>query len=137
MSDVNKIDWTVEGEVTWSSDVYLMKFIAKWYVRLESTSRIVYITMCRRYGDFVSKRLSQPGICYSANRKAFISKATMPFKAEEYSDFAELTSLCRLVGPYGVKGIDREIMRYIVENINAIKVICVFVFMTSYAGHRL
>lgn len=105
LSDVNKIDWSVEGEIAWGTEVSLMKFISKWY------------------GDFVSKRLTQPGVCYSANRKAFISRAAMQFKAEEYSDLAELQALCRLVGPYGVKAIDREIMRFIVENISGIKTV--------------
>jgi len=47
----------------------------------------------------------------------------MQFKAEEFADFAELQALCRLVGPYGVKVLDREVMRYITENISGIKVL--------------
>ncbi len=78
--------------------------------------------LCFRYAEFVAKKSSQPGVCYSANRKAFISRAAMQFKAEEFADFAELQALCRLVGPYGVKVLDREVMRYITENISGIKV---------------
>eukprot|EP01087_Luapelamoeba_hula_P014697 TRINITY_DN4352_c0_g1_i1.p1 TRINITY_DN4352_c0_g1~~TRINITY_DN4352_c0_g1_i1.p1 ORF type:complete len:922 (+),score=120.84 TRINITY_DN4352_c0_g1_i1:139-2904(+) len=103
VSEVNKIDWTAEGEITWGNDVYLMKCVSKWY------------------GEFVSKKLQIPGISYSANRRAFISRAAMPFKAEDYADLAELSALCRLVGPYGVKAIDREAMKFIVENIAGIK----------------
>jgi len=103
LSEVNKIDWTAEGELSWGTDVHLIKYMSKWY------------------GEFVSKRLSTPGICYSANRKAFISRATMPFRAEEYSDLAELEALCRMIGPYGVKSIDREIMKFIVDNITGIR----------------
>jgi len=102
LSDVNKIEWTVEGEISWSTDT-MIRFVSKWY------------------GEFVSKRLAIPGICYSPNRRAFISRAAMQFRAEEYSDLCELQALVRLVGPYGVKCIDREVMKYIATNIPALR----------------
>jgi NCK-associated protein 1 len=102
LSEMNKIEWSVEGDLTWQTDT-MMRFISKWY------------------GEFVSKRLAVPGICYSMNRKAFISKAAMQFRAEEYCDLVELQALVRIIGPYGVKCIDREVMKHITSNIAGLR----------------
>jgi len=50
-----------------------------------------------------------------------VSKAGSAFKAENYCDVMELRSLCTLVGPYGVKLIDREILKFVLANVNGIK----------------
>lgn len=39
-----------------------------------------------RYTNVLLRRVSQGGVCYSQNRKAFVSRKAMQFKAEEYSD---------------------------------------------------
>eukprot|EP01114_Cavostelium_apophysatum_P008095 TRINITY_DN2037_c0_g1_i3.p1 TRINITY_DN2037_c0_g1~~TRINITY_DN2037_c0_g1_i3.p1 ORF type:complete len:968 (+),score=390.05 TRINITY_DN2037_c0_g1_i3:690-3593(+) len=73
------------------------------------------------YSDFISKKLAVPGIVFSPSRKGFVSKTGMPFKAELYTDIVELRSLCNLVGPYGVKIIDRELLKFVLSNVNIIK----------------
>lgn len=127
LSDINKIDWTVEGELQWGEDADLSKVVSKWY------------------SDFVSKRLATPGLCYSVNRyrcnylippqvfvshesdnrKAFISRAdvraALPFRPEEYVDLSELQAVVRLVGPYGVRAIHREVMKFITSSIPSMK----------------
>jgi hypothetical protein len=59
------------------------------------------------------------------DRKAFISRAdvraVLPFRPEEYADLAELQALVRLVGPYGVRAIHRETMKFVASNIAPIK----------------
>lgn len=50
MSDINKVDFTVDSELAWREDADLGKVLTKWY------------------SDFVSKRLTTPGLCYSLNR---------------------------------------------------------------------
>lgn len=50
LSEINKIDWVIEGELQWNEDTDLSKVYSKWYA------------------DFVSKRLATPGLCYSVNR---------------------------------------------------------------------
>jgi hypothetical protein len=135
LSDINKVDFTVDSELVWNEDSDLGKVLSKWYA------------------DFVSKRLTTPGLCYSVNRyvppplstsaslpcrwahqtvrmrdgnrKAFISRAdvraVLPFRPEEYADLAELQALVRLVGPYGVRAIHRETMKFVASNIPAMK----------------
>lgn len=74
------------------------------------------------YTEFVVKRL-QPnsGIVYSPLRRGFVSKANLAFKAELYADICEMTSLARLIGPYGVKLIEREILKFILSCVGNIK----------------
>ncbi|CAI8006776.1 Nck-associated protein 1 homolog [Geodia barretti] len=38
------------------------------------------------YTNTLLKRVAVGGVCYSVSRKCFVSKAIMPFKAEEYTD---------------------------------------------------
>jgi NCK-associated protein 1 len=45
----------------------------------------------------------------------------LPFRPEEYADLAELQALVRLVGPYGVRAIHRETMKFVASNIPAMK----------------
>ena len=85
------------------------------------------------YGDFIAKKLQTPGIVFSPARKGFVSRTGIPFRAgmfaslvllscsEFYADFMEFQALCNLVGPYGVKLIDREILKFILSNVNTIK----------------
>jgi NCK-associated protein 1 len=75
------------------------------------------------YSDFVSKKVSVPqnGIVYSVARKSFVSKTGSAVKAELFTDFVELKSLCNLIGPYGVKLIDREILKFVLSSVNTMK----------------
>ena len=77
-----------------------------------------------RYSDFITKRLSVPnsGIVFSSSRRSFVSKTGLSFKAELYTDISELKSLCNIIGPYGVKIIDREMLKFVLSNVNTIKV---------------
>ncbi len=81
-------------------------------------------TVVAWYSDFVSKKLSMPGVCYSSSRLGFVSRTGLNFKAEFYSDIDELKSLTRLIGPYGVRLIDREILKFVFSNATGIKVLC-------------
>ncbi|KAL6050935.1 hypothetical protein QOT17_019527 [Balamuthia mandrillaris] len=103
LTDVHKIDWSVEGEIQWDEGEFLIK------------------TLSTFYADFVSKRIQLPGTVYSPLRKAFISRANLPFHAEEYGDLCELQSVARMVGPYGIKTIDREVLKFIQFHISGIK----------------
>jgi hypothetical protein len=44
-----------------------------------------------------------------------------PFRAEEFCDMNEFTAICNLVGSYGVKVIDNELLLYIVGEIEKLK----------------
>jgi hypothetical protein len=78
------------------------------------------------YSEFVSKKLSLPGVCYSSSRLGFVSRTGLAFRAEFYSDIDELKALARIVGPYGIRLIDREILKHILFNATGIKVIILF-----------
>ena len=78
-------------------------------------------TIVNWYSDFVTKKLSIPGVCFSANRKGFVSRSGMQFRAELYADLDELKALIRLIGPYGARLIDREILKFILSNVTTIK----------------
>jgi len=73
------------------------------------------------YGEFISKKIASGGIVFAPARKAFVSRAAMPFKAELYADLVEFKSLVQLVGPYGVQAIDREILKFILSSVNNLK----------------
>jgi NCK-associated protein 1 len=68
----------------------------------------------RRLSDwfikFLTRTVPQGGIVYSENRRAFISQIGAEFRAEEFVDRVELRSLCGLVGPYGVRAIDHDLL---------------------------
>lgn len=55
---------------------------ADWQACLKNDGKLLYI----RYTNVLLKRVSQGGICFSKNRKAFVSRRALQFKAEEYSD---------------------------------------------------
>eukprot|EP01088_Endostelium_zonatum_P020849 TRINITY_DN7889_c0_g1_i1.p1 TRINITY_DN7889_c0_g1~~TRINITY_DN7889_c0_g1_i1.p1 ORF type:complete len:1222 (-),score=181.06 TRINITY_DN7889_c0_g1_i1:62-3727(-) len=122
MPPMNKLEWSVDLELKWAPiqtepnappKEPIAKLITSWYA------------------DFVTKTLSLPGIMYSPLRKSFITRGgketskeiTLPI--EEYADYIELQSLCRIVGPFGVKALDREILKFIVFNVGAIKQILI------------
>lgn len=73
------------------------------------------------YVEFLTNKINLPGVCYAPNRKGFVSRRGLPFRAEEYADLVELETLCALIGPYGVKNIDKEIIGLISKHISNIK----------------
>lgn len=90
------------------------------------------------YGEFISKKASSPqsGIIFSQARKGFVSKLGMPLRAELYTDIVELKSLCNLIGPYGVKLIDREILKFVLSSVNTLKV-CIYCIFYIYSTFRI
>jgi len=72
--------------------------------------------------NFITKHIPQvQTICYSPIRRGFISRTSKPFLAEEYCDIVELEALATLIGPYGVRVIDNEIVKAIVTYVTQIK----------------
>lgn len=75
-----------------------------------------------------------PGVAYSPARKGFVSRTGivhgnicltflgLAFKAEHYADIVEFKAFANLFGPYGVKLVDREVLKFILSNVNSIKV---------------
>lgn len=45
----------------------------------------------------------------------------MAFRAENFADIVELRALASLVGPYGFKLIEREVLKFILQNVNGLK----------------
>ena len=58
-------------------------------------------------------------VIYSPIRKSFVSRTT--FKVDDYCSTTELQSLVTLVGPLGIKLIDRQFLDLIAKNIAGIK----------------
>jgi NCK-associated protein 1 len=96
-----KLDWLTASAFDFSKN--LIKVIVTWY------------------SDFFSKRIAAltgphsstgaPHIIYSPLRQGFYSRRGNAFRVENYCDIKELRTLVSLVGPYGVKLIDRELLR--------------------------
>ncbi|KAJ5071952.1 nck-associated protein [Anaeramoeba ignava] len=68
------------------------------------------------------------GVIYSPLRKAFISLPGMLFLSEVYFNIQEMEALCNFFGPYGIRSIDNQILRFIVKDILELKD---FVFQNS------
>ncbi|GAM26866.1 hypothetical protein SAMD00019534_100410 [Acytostelium subglobosum LB1] len=73
------------------------------------------------YFDFIVKRSSQLGIVYSPGRLGFLSRAGLPLKAEDHCDFVEIRAFTNMVGPYGVKLVERELLRHVLTQATALK----------------
>lgn len=77
----------------------------------EDKDKILYV---RKLSDwfmkFVTRLVPSGGIVYSENRRAFISQIGAEFRAEDFVDYSELISLCSLVGPYGIRAIDHDLL---------------------------
>ena len=103
-----KLDWMTDKGFEYSDNV--IKCVAKWY------------------SDFFARRITNPSlnVVYSPNRRGFVSKpaasssSSVGFKAEKYLDLVELTKLASVIGAYGVKIIDREILRFVVSNMSTL-----------------
>lgn len=77
-------------------------------------------TISNWYLDFVNRRLEYGAVIYSPVRKSFVSRTT--FRAEDYCSIIELQSLVKLVGPFGIKLIDRPLLDLIQKNLAGIRV---------------
>ncbi len=79
---------------------------------------------CAWYAELVARRVvfsKEREVFFSPNRKGFYSKPGAPFRAERVADITELRALCNLVGPYGVKLLDRELLRFVHANVAGLK----------------
>jgi NCK-associated protein 1 len=81
--------------------------------------------MATWYANAAAARLTggppAAAVVYSPARLCFVSRAGNPFRASEYFNVVELESLARLVGPYGMRLLDRELLRVAMQHVAAIK----------------
>lgn len=112
----NTLDWITVDETEIKYDINSVGFIAQWYVSLA----ILRLT-CLRYGDLVARKLNTPGVVYSPLREGFVSRAGLPFRADLYADVTEMRALCNVIGPYGCKMVDREVLKSILTSVNSLK----------------
>ncbi|KYQ89693.1 component of SCAR regulatory complex [Tieghemostelium lacteum] len=96
-----RIDWFPEGEIE-------MQDLALHYI-------------VNHVNDLISKKLTTPGVVYTPVRLGFLSKTGIPFRAEDHADLVEMRALCNLVGPYGIKVVEREILRFVQTTCNQLK----------------
>jgi NCK-associated protein 1 len=61
---------------------------------------------------FVTKLPTQQQVVWAPKQQAFISRhpTSLPYYAEDYCHLTELTSLVRVIGPYGARVLSRELM---------------------------
>jgi NCK-associated protein 1 len=97
LSDMGSPLGAVPNPNEWSD--CMVKPLVSWYVS--------FVTQHLLSGD-------KAGVVWSPNRKSFVSRTGNAFRAEEYVNIHELSALCRLIGPYGVKLIDGEVLKIVV-----------------------
>jgi len=76
------------------------------------------------YSDIFLRRVSAGHICFSPSLKAFVSLTTdgaVPFNAEEFSDPSELGSLVELIGPYGIRLLNENLMWHVGSQVQELK----------------
>eukprot|EP00094_Tigriopus_californicus_P005705 TCALIF_05499-PA protein Name:"Similar to Hem Membrane-associated protein Hem (Drosophila melanogaster)" AED:0.06 eAED:0.06 QI:71/0.83/0.85/1/0.83/0.85/7/245/1120 len=76
------------------------------------------------YSDILLRRVSAGHICASSSLKAFVSvtaEGAIPFNAEEFSDPNELRSLTELIGPYGIRLLNENLMWHIGSQVQELK----------------
>ncbi|GAM28510.1 hypothetical protein SAMD00019534_116860 [Acytostelium subglobosum LB1] len=100
MGKVGRIDWFPDGEIEYGD------------------SAIHYYT--NYYVDFV-KKSTQLGHVYSPGRQGFLSRPGMQNKAEDHNDYTEIMALTNTIGAYGVKLIERELLRTVLASASSIK----------------
>jgi len=76
------------------------------------------------YADFITKKLVPSGAIYSPVRHGFVSKPGSLLKYELYADVFELKAFYRLVGPYGFKMLERELIKFVLLSVSGIKDSC-------------
>lgn len=68
------------------------------------------------YVSFVVHQLmgaDRGAVVWSPARNAFVSRTGNPYRAEEYASLVEMRALCRLIGPFGVKLLDTEVLKLV------------------------
>lgn len=76
------------------------------------------------YCDILLRRVSAGHIVYSKTQRAFVSltqEGAQPFSAEEFSDVNELRALAELIGPYGMRALNENLMWHIVNQVTELK----------------
>lgn len=79
-----------------------------------------------RYSEILLRRVSAGHIVFSKNQRAFVSltaEGAQPFAAEEFSDVNELRALAELIGPYGMKALNENLMWHIANQVQELKVL--------------
>ncbi|KND04510.1 uncharacterized protein SPPG_00238 [Spizellomyces punctatus DAOM BR117] len=71
------------------------------------------------YSELIGSRATTGTICYSPNRRAFLSRGHLSLQAETFTDINELSALCELVGPHGARFMDEQFVRMIGGLVNA------------------
>ncbi|KAK7078914.1 Nck-associated protein 1, partial [Halocaridina rubra] len=80
------------------------------------------------YSEILLRRVSAGHIVFSQNQRAFVSitpEGAQPFAAEEFSDVNELRALAELIGPYGMKALNENLMWHIANQVQELKKIVV------------
>ncbi|XP_047497315.1 membrane-associated protein Hem-like isoform X1 [Penaeus chinensis] len=76
------------------------------------------------YSEILLRRVSAGHIVFSENQRAFVSltaEGAQPFAAEEFSDINELRALAELIGPYGMKALNENLMWHIANQVQELK----------------
>lgn len=76
------------------------------------------------YSEILLRRVSAGHIVFSQNQRAFVSltsEGAQPFAAEEFSDINELRALAELIGPYGMKALNENLMWHIANQVQELK----------------
>ncbi|GAB6026086.1 hypothetical protein CHUAL_012289 [Chamberlinius hualienensis] len=76
------------------------------------------------YLDIFLWRVSAGNIIYSENQKSFVTLSNdgqLPFNPEEYTDINELQALAELIGPYGMKYLNENLMWHIASQLQELK----------------
>ncbi|KAF2347457.1 Nck-associated protein 1 [Trinorchestia longiramus] len=76
------------------------------------------------YSDVLLRRVSAGHIVYSRVQRAFVSltlEGAQPFSAEEFSDVNEMRALAELIGPYGMRALNENLMWHIVNQVTELK----------------
>lgn len=73
------------------------------------------------YQTLLSKNLADYGVTYSELKNGFVSYGEAKLASEQYADLNELKALCTLVGPAGVRVIDRGLLSQMSALIATIK----------------
>ncbi|XP_076048024.1 nck associated protein 1 Hem isoform X3 [Oratosquilla oratoria] len=87
----------------------------------EKTITALYNTW---YADILLRRVSAGHIVFSKNQRAFVSltsEGAQPFAAEEFSDVNELRALAELIGPYGMKALNENLMWHIANQVQELR----------------
>ena len=85
-------------------------------------------TIARNYTDWYSnvllRRVSAGHICFSPTLKSFVSltaEGAIPFNAEEFTDPSELQALAELLGPYGIRLLNENLIWHVGTQVQEMK----------------